>query len=771
MPDQPATPPPEQARLLVVSNRLPLTAKRVGDRWRSEPSSGGLVAALGPLMRQSQGEWIGWPGEAGDEAPDSQRRLVATWERRHRFIAVHLPPAISSGFYDGFANDTLWPLLHSFPTRVTFDPASWIAYRDANQRFADTAVRRLHPGDLVWVHDYQLMLVPALLRQADAEVRSGYFLHIPFPSSEVFRILPQREMLLRGLLGADVIGFQTHEHLHNFRRSLLYVLGLESQMDRVEVDGRDVHMQALPIGIVPGEWDELLANERVLRRVAQLRSRHRGRHLIVAIDRLDYTKGIPERLRALRLLLRGSPARRGAVTLVQVAVPTRERVPLYQELRREVSELVGEINGEFGTPDWTPVVYLRRSVPRPELAALYAAADVAWVTPLRDGMNLVAKEYVACHRDGAGVLVLSEFAGAAAGMAEALRVNPYDEDSMVETLERALDMPAEEQRDRMSGLSARVRRDDAVAWSGRFLGTLRDAVSPDARDRRPRVEPLRVSPLLAAWTASPSRLIYLDYDGTLVPIAPRPQDARPDAALLQDLARLCAQPGTSVVIVSGRGHRDLDRWFGHVAGLWIAAEHGALVKAAGADQWSPLHPGSETGWKERVRSVLDHYTALAPGSLVEEKEYSIAWHYRLVDTEFGEWLANDVAATLDGITAGTDLAVLRGRKVIEVRFAWATKGEIFALVSASTPDPALILAAGDDRTDEDLFERLPPEAWSIHVGAPPTRARFGVKTPAEMRAVLTMLSQALIEPPSTDAMADPPGTPGGPGSAGTHGGS
>ena len=320
------------------------------------------MAALGPLMRESDGEWIGWPGEAGDEAPDSRRRLVADWERRHRFVAVDLPAAISSGFYDGFANDTLWPLLHSFSTRVTFDPASWIAYRDANQRFADTAATRLLPGDLVWVHDYQLMLLPALLRQADAEVRCGFFLHVPFPSSEVFRILPQREMLLRGLLGADVIGFQTHEHLHNFRRSLQYVLGLESQIDRVEVDGRGVHMQAFPIGIVPDEWDELLANERVLRRVGQLRSRHRGRHLIIAIDRLDYTKGIPERLRALRHLLRGSPARRAAVTLVQVAVPTRERVPLYQELRREVSELVGEINGEFGTPDWTPVVYLRRSI-------------------------------------------------------------------------------------------------------------------------------------------------------------------------------------------------------------------------------------------------------------------------------------------------------------------------------------------------------------------------------------------------------------------------
>ena len=736
-----ATSQPERMRLVVVSNRLPLTARRVGDRWRSEPSSGGLVAALGPLMRQTDGEWIGWPGEASSDDPDGHRRLVANWRRRHRLVAVDLPATISSAFYDGYANDTLWPLLHAFPTLVSFDPASWVAYGDANQRFADTVATRLQPGDLVWVHDYQLMLVPALLRQADPEVRVGYFLHIPFPSSEVFRILPQREALLRGLLGADVIGFQTHEHLHNFRRSLQYVLGLESQMDSVDVDGRSVRMQAFPIGVVASEWDELMANERVRRRVDQLRSRHRGRRLVVAIDRLDYTKGIPERLRALRRLLRASPARRATVTLVQVAIPTRERVPLYQELRREVSELVGEINGEFGTPDWTPIVYLRRSIPRPELAALYAAADVAWVTPLRDGMNLVAKEYVVCRGDGAGALILSEFAGAAAGMAEAIRVNPYDEDGMVETLERALDMSLEEQRERMSGLGARVRRDDAVAWSDRFLGTLREAVAPEARDRGPKVEPLRVSTLLAAWRAAASRFVYLDYDGTLVPIAQRPQDARPDAALAHDLSRLCAQPGTSVVLVSGRGRHALERWFGHVEGIWIAAEHGALVKPADTDEWSPLHPGTDSAWMGRVRSVLDHYTALAPGSLIEEKEYSIAWHYRLVDTEFGEWLANDVASALDGATAGTDLAVLRGRKVIEVRFAWATKGELFARVSAQNPDPELILAAGDDRTDEDLFERLSPGAWSIHVGPPPTRARYGVRTPAEMRAVLTILSQ------------------------------
>ena len=285
---------------------------------------------------------------------------------------------MSRSFYEGYANDTLWPLLHGFPTRVVFQPESWYAYRDANERFADAVLARLRDADLVWAHDYQLMLVPQLIRRKARGARIGFFLHIPFPSSEVFRILPEREELLEGMLGADSIAFQTHGHLHNFRRSLLQVLGLESQMDRVHVDDRTVHLSALPIGISTREWEQLSnADADVSKRIAELEDRHHGRKLMISVDRLDYTKGIPERMRTFRRLLKSSPSWRGKVTLVQVAVPSRERVPAYAELRRDVAELVGEVNGDFGTPEWQPVVYLRRSITKPELAALYSAADVA----------------------------------------------------------------------------------------------------------------------------------------------------------------------------------------------------------------------------------------------------------------------------------------------------------------------------------------------------------------------------------------------------------
>ncbi len=698
------------------------------------------MAALGPLMQESNGSWIGWPGDTSTEDPAGQQRLLADWEARHGYVSVDLPPELSKAFYEGYANDTLWPLLHGFPTLVVFDPESWIAYRAANQRFAEATIARQRPGDLVWVHDYQLFLVPELLREAAPDARIGFFLHVPFPSSEVFGIVPQRQQLLRGLLGADLIAFQTHSHLHNFRRALLLWLGLDSRMDRVEVDGRVVRLQALPIGVVTDEWTRLVHDDAVAgRRIRELRSRHGTRQLILSVDRLDYTKGIPERLRAYRRLLRASPERRGHVTLIQVAVPTREHVPAYQELRREVSELVGEIIGEFATPEWAPVVYLRRSVPRQELAALYAAADVAWVSPLRDGMNLVAKEYLTCQEGRPGVLVISEFAGAAQEMAEAIRVNPYDEEGSVDALVRALDMPEDERRDRMAALYERVRRGDAHAWAAAFLGTLREAAGERAADGSSQTLPLQVAEVCAAFAAAERRLVCVDYDGTLVAIAARPQDAVPTEGLDEILGHLAKSPGTTVLLVSGRRPEDLDRWFGHVDGLWLAAEHGALLRAPGEPGWTPLHQGADDGWKEQVRPVLEHFVARTPGSTIEEKSFSLVWHYRQADPEFGEWLAKELADTLHALVAGTDLAILLGNKVVEVRFAWAHKGEALARLASEIAEPGITIAIGDDRTDEDLFERLSPDDWSVKVGPGATRARFRIAGPAEVRALLALL--------------------------------
>jgi trehalose 6-phosphate synthase/phosphatase len=733
--------PVENNRLIVVSNRLPFTLKRVGDNWKTEKSSGGLATAMGPLVKRTGGLWIGWSGDASGVADDKRQKILAGWTERERYAAVELPPTVALGFYEGFSNQALWPLFHHFPYILRFYPDEWKAYVEANKRFCEVVLEHLRPGDLVWIHDYQLMLLPKLLREAAPDARIGFFLHIPFPSSAVFRILPRREELLEGLLGADYVAFHTYRYLQHFRDSVLRLLGTGGHMDRIEFGGRTVMLDALPIGIAPEEFTRLLSEGvATKKRLTEMRERLRGCRVLLAVDRLDYTKGIPERLRAFRRLLNDSPALRGQVVLVQVAVPSRERIPMYRELRQEVDELVGQINGEWGTPDWTPIIYLRRNLPRSELVALYALADVAWVAPLRDGLNLVAKEYVACHPEGDGVLVLSEFAGAASEMGEAFLVNPYDEEQTAETVARALTVPVEARRERMVALYRRVRQNNVFSWSERFLSNLQAAAL--SRSERDSAQPaaLPIEQAVGAFHAAKSRLLLLDYDGTLVGYSLRPQDAVPHAELIQLLERLAMMPDTTMAVVSGRSRFDLEGWFGHVPGLWLAAEHGAIMRSPVSMNWEQYPDAYSDEWKRDVYPVLEHFVERTPGSLIEEKEFALVWHYRMSDPEFGEWLANDLVHNLEQMLAETDLRAVRGQKSVEVKVTWANKGEVIKRLASVCPAPEFLLAAGDDATDEDLFLRLPDSAWTIHIGTNRTRARYRLSGPEEMCRLLDSFS-------------------------------
>jgi trehalose 6-phosphate synthase/phosphatase len=733
---------PADGRLIVVSNRLPLTLRRAGEGWRTERSSGGLASALDPVLKRTGGLWIGWPGEspaAPDEGRDEQLR---GWRKKHGYVAVDVPAELGRSFYEGYANQTLWPLFHNFPTNVEFDPGGWNAYVEANHRFRDAVLQNLGPGDVVWVHDYHLMLLPGLLREALPHAAVGFFLHIPFPASEVFRILPRRSELLRGLLGADLLAFQTHADLQHFRASLLRINGIESRMDRVKGDGHHTRLEALPIGIAPDEFLRFIEKDKGTQQAyEEHRRRFAGLKILLAVDRLDYTKGIPHRLRTFRRLLERAPRLRGKVVLVQVAVPSRERIPRYEELRHEVSELVGEINGDFGTPDWTPVVYMRRGIARSELVALYAAADVGWVTPLRDGMNLVAKEYVACQRRAEGVLLLSEFAGAAAEMGEAFLVNPYDEDRTAEVLEAALNLPLEDRRERMAALHRRVHRNTVFAWSERFVSLLREAASEQARRQAEQPARLPVGDLASAFRRARSRLLFLDYDGTLVPFANTPREATPPAALLSLLSRLAGLPDTATTLVSGRPRGDLESWFGKT-GLWLAAEHGAMIRRPSSTDWELTRPIIPVDWKSRVMPVLEHFVDRTPGSFVEEKDYALVFHYRMSDPVFGEWLANELCANLEELLAETELRAIRGQKSVEVRLVWANKGEMVARVEAAVPAVDFRLAVGDDSTDEDLFERLPADAWTVHVGEGTSHARFCLSGPREVVDMLDQLARS-----------------------------
>jgi trehalose 6-phosphate synthase/phosphatase len=732
-------------RVIVVSNRLPFTLKRSADSWKVERSSGGLVTAMRPILKRTQGIWIGWPGESPSNVDEDRLKLLNRMAEKERYIAVDLPKEVSRGFYEGFANQSLWPIFHHFPGFARFDPDHWQSYREANLKFRDAILNHLQPNDVVWIHDYQLMLLPRMLREVAPDTPIGFFLHIPFPSSGIFRVLPRRDELLRGILGADYIAFHTYSYLQNFRSSILRILGLESQMNVVFPENRPVRIDALPIGISPKDFTDLLHNDNTTaKRLREIKERFTGRRILLSVDRMDYTKGIPERLRTFNRLLHRNPDLRGNIVLIQVAVPSREKIDEYRELRHEVDELIGKINGEWSTPDWTPVVYLRRAIPQSELIALYAAADLAWVSPLRDGLNLVAKEYVACKENGDGTLVLSEFAGAAAEMGESILVNPYDEERTAEAIERALSFSKEEQRDRMLALHRRVVRNNVFTWGDRFISNLLEASA--SRNSVYGNGPLELpsDTALESFRKARSRMLLLDYDGTLVGYRKRPQDAVPPTEVVELLRRLCADSANTVAIVSGRSRENIEGWFSSVQGLWLAAEHGATIRRADSRNWETFQKDHFAGWKDHVYPILEHFVDRTPGSFIEDKEFSLVWHYRMADPEFGEWLANELVANLEQMLAETELRPYRGQKTIEIKPLWANKGEVFARLKEACPEPEFILAAGDDRTDEDLFAQLPETAWTVHIGNNRTRARYFLSGPLEMISFLSQCAEAYV---------------------------
>jgi trehalose 6-phosphate synthase/phosphatase len=726
----------DSSRLIVVSNRLPVALVREDTEWKTKRTAGGLATAMDPILKRAGGLWIGWSGTQEELPPEAVELLL----QEQSCIAVDLPADLLKKFYEGYANQALWPLFHSFASRLQFDSDSWEAYIEANRRFCSAVVREFRPGDRIWVHDYHLMLLPGMLRENLPDAAIGFFLHIPFPGSDIFSILPRGEELLAGLLGADLISFHTHLHLQHFRMSLRRLLGVESTVDRLEAPARQVRLQALPIGIAPDDFLGYCDKAETQEHLSRLQMQYSGRKMIVAVDRLDYTKGLPHRLRTFRRMLRSDPELVGKVVLLQIAVPSRENIESYQELRSEVHELISDINGEYGTPDWVPVVYIHRGIPKPELVAVYQFADVAWVGPLRDGMNLVAKEYVACRADGSGVLVLSSFAGAAAEMAEALLINPFDEERTALTVTRALAMSDEEKRDRMLALHERVLRNDVFVWGDRFLGML-DETARLRREHAPESPPrLPVAEFVGAYRKAAKRLLLLDYDGTLVSFTARPQDAAPDRELLTLLAQLTSDPANCVVVLSGRSTASLQNWFGQVPRLGLAPEHGARWRRPGSDTWEGRP--AEMDWKNTVRPILQHFVDRTPGSFIEEKEFALVWHFRTIEAEFGDWLATELVAMLEGMLAETELRAYRGNKIVEVKPMWANKGALATEMLPGYVEGDFILGIGDDRTDEDLFAHLPEHAWSVHVGGGPSRASYSVADLGRARLLLRQLTQS-----------------------------
>jgi trehalose 6-phosphate synthase/phosphatase len=685
--------------------------------------------------------WIGWSGATDDELSAEQRSALNQQLEGLRLVSVPLTADQVARYYEGFSNGVLWPLFHYLLDQVPLHVRDWEPYMEVNRRFAEVVAEHYQPGDLIWVHDYQLLLLPELLRQRLPHARIGFFLHIPFPAEELFRTLPERDRLLRGLLGADLVGFHTPAYLRHFAASLTQILGLTVDIDRVQLADREVRLGVFPMGVdaksfsVMAETPEVQAEAEALRGDGTLR-------LLVGVDRLDYTKGIPRRLLAYERLLENHPELRERVRLVQVAVPSRTNVEAYQEFRALVDGMVGRINGAFGTPRWVPVHYIYRGLSEPELVALYRAADVMLVTPLRDGMNLVAKEFVASRTDGDGVLVLSEFAGASWELPEAVQVNPYDVAGIAESYYLALNMDEEERRTRLGPLRARVATYDVHHWTATFLQQLEAVTQPTPAARVPAGAHAARRELLARLQDAEELLALLDYDGTLVPYTATPELARPDSKLLELLGTLAARPHTEVHVVSGRPRETLEQWLGALP-IALHAEHGFWSRDVNGSEWTPAGDTS-AAWREPALGILRDITARTPGSLIEVKSVALAWHYRMADREAGDRRANELRLHLGQLLSNQPVEILAGHKVVEIRPYGIHKGRIVPPLSPAQLASTTVLAIGDDRTDEDLFAALPPEAISIKVGPGPTQARFRIDGVAAARALLQSLIEAEV---------------------------
>ncbi|MFL5449917.1 MAG: bifunctional alpha,alpha-trehalose-phosphate synthase (UDP-forming)/trehalose-phosphatase [Gemmatimonadales bacterium] len=729
-------------RVIIVANRLPVTVSPTDTGVEVQKSTGGLATGLLRPHEQSGGVWIGWSGSTQEDLSEQQRKELEQKLSEMRLVAVPLTGAQVARYYEGYSNGVLWPLFHYLLDQIPLHVRDWDAYVEVNEQFADVVAQHYQSGDLIWVHDYQLLLLPQLLRRRLPDARVGFFLHIPFPSEELFRTLPERDRVLRGLLGADLVGFHTPAYLRHFASSLTQILGLTVDIDRVQLADRDVRLGVFPMGIDAESFRKMAEVPGVEAEALTLKD-DGNLKLLVGVDRLDYTKGIPRRLLAYERMLETHPDLRERVRLVQVAVPSRTNVEAYQEFRALVDGLVGRINGAFGTPRWVPVHYIYRGLSEPELVALYRAADVMLVTPLRDGMNLVAKEFVASRIDGDGVLILSEFAGASWELPEAIQVNPYDVEATAESYYRGLTMAEEERRARLAPLRQRVEAYDVHRWAASFLEQLETITHQATIARRaPGSGAAARQELTARLQDAESLLILLDYDGTLVPYTATPELARPDRSLLELLAALASRPNTELHVVSGRARETLEQWLGTLP-IALHAEHGFWSRAVGQREWIPAGELGPT-WREPALAILREITSRTPGSLTEEKSVALAWHYRMADQESGARRANELRLHLAQMLSNQPVEILAGHKVIEIRPYGIHKGRIVPPIPPERLPSMVILAVGDDRTDEDLFTVLPPEAITIKVGPGATHARFRLEGVPAVRTFLSSLVQVEV---------------------------
>ena len=691
------------SKTIFISNRLPVTVKKRNDTFEYQKSIGGLATGLKDYHEHSDSVWVGWPGVNAEElSRDEIRNTSQVLKEDYKCLPVYLSESEVELFYHGFCNKTIWPLFHYFIDKTEYDEELWVSYRETNSLFFEKVKPIIKSGDTIWIHDYQLMLLPEMIKNEFPETNIGFFLHIPFPSYEIFRLMVWRDEILKGLLGADLVGFHTYDYVRHFLSSVRRLLGYEHNLNRISFEDRYVQVDAFPMGIDYSRFAKEYNTPEFREEVKQFVDSTRGEKVILSIDRLDYTKGIPERIKAFEEFIYSYPEYRGKVRLHLIVAPSRTEVDTYEDLRSEIAELVSEINGKYGTVDWMPIWYYFQSFSQESLIALYKHSEVLLVTPLRDGMNLVSKEYIASRTDFDGMVVISETAGAASEIGEVVVVNANDTKEIAKGIKKALDMTKEEKKAINEILHKRLKRYNVDFWADEFIKSIDNSVNNADQMLTTNIEK-DSSVIENAYKAAKKRIIFLDYDGTLVGFKSIPQQAKPDQELKKLLFSLVENPKNTVVLVSGRDRFTLEEWLGDLRMHMIAA-HGMWHREQDGE-WE-MTATLDNSWKETVGSIMQMYVDRMPGALIEEKDYSLAFHYRQCEPDMVTMRLGEIREVLTSAIQTMSLTVQEGSKVLEIKDSRVDKGQ-----SASTfiynRDFDFIMGVGDDHTDEDLFAALP----------------------------------------------------------------
>lgn len=728
-------------RLILASNLLPVNISWQDENYIIEKSEEQTISGLQEFYKDYHPRWVGL---TGFENHDFNKREIASLEKKlapYDCIPVFPRPHDLNLYLHGFSRNTIWPLFHYFTENVSYSEISWKAYVKINRLYAEKILDFIEEGDILWIHDYHLMLVPQMIRNKKPGVTIGLFIHVTFPSYEIFRLLPWRVEVVEGMLGADLIGFQTYDYVRHFMSSVRRLLGVDSVFNRISIGERTLKVDVFPKGISYDRFRNKAlsihseqSHPSVIQEEMKLfKESGNLQKLIISIDKLDYTKGIPQRIRAFERFLQTYPEYQGKVSLIVQAVPSGETSDSFFNLKSKVDELVGRINGNLGTITWTPVRYLNQTFTMDERIDLYSLSDIALILPLRDGMNLVAKEFVASRHNGEGVLILSELAGASKELHEALLVNPNNLDAISEAIREAIEMPEEEQVRRNKVMMQRLARYTVERWAQEFIKSLEGIKEIQEYTLARKVNITRMKQIVAAYADTKSRILFLDYDGTLSGFKKNPEDAMPDKQLYNILKALSEDKNNKVVIISGRDKDTLEKWFDQGWNIHFVAEHGVWLREPG-EEWQMMEQ-IDNEWKESVQPLLEYYVDQTPRSFIEHKNFSLVWHYRKSDPDLGLQRAWELKDELRTLTSNLNLEIMDGDKVLEIKYSGINKGRA-ALHKMGDAHYEFILAIGDDWTDEFTFDAMPEGAYTIKVGTKTTKASFYIESVELVRELL-----------------------------------